>query len=129
MNPPIFVNVTTNPKDPNSAREVVRYDQFVRRLMKAQSESLEACHIALGLAGEAGELGDAIKKEYIYGKKRDIDNVIEELGDIEWYLQAAYTHYGLDRHGVIQANATKLEVRYAGLVYSDEAAQARADKA
>jgi hypothetical protein len=34
----------------------------------------------------------------------------------------------ITKQEVIQFNAEKLEKRYAGLYYSDEAAQARADK-
>lgn len=129
MNPSVFVSVSTEPGISSAERDNVRYDIFVSRLLKPLPEPLSACHIAMGLTGEAGELCDAIKKEYIYNKPRDIGHIIEELGDIEFYLQAAYTHYGLNRQDVIQLNAEKLEVRYAGLKYSDAAAQARADKA
>ena len=129
MNPSIFVSVSTEPGISSAPRENIRYDLFVSKLLKELPEALSACHIAMGVSGEAGELTDAIKKEYIYNKPRDIGHVIEELGDLEFYLQAAYNHYSLTRQEVIQLNAEKLEKRYAGLYYSDEAAQARADKA
>lgn len=128
MNPSIFVSVSKEPGIPSAERESIRYDQFVARILKPLPEQLNALHIAIGLAGEAGEAGDAIKKEYIYNKGRNITHIIEELGDLEYYLQAAYNHYGLTRQEVIQANANKLSVRYAGLYYSDDAANARADK-
>lgn len=128
MNPSIFVSVSKEPGISSAERESIRYDQFVARLLKPLPENLNALHIGLGLAGEVGELADAIKKEYIYNKPRDLGNIAEELGDLEFYLQAAYTHYGLSRIDVLQANALKLEKRYAGLYYSDEAANARADK-
>lgn len=129
MNPSIFVTVSTEPDIPSADRAILRYDHFVEKLLKPLPEALSACHIAMGICGEAGELCDAMKKEYIYNKPRDIGHVIEELGDLEYYLQAAYNHYGLSRQEVIQLNAQKLEKRYAGLYYSDSAAQARADKA
>jgi NTP pyrophosphatase (non-canonical NTP hydrolase) len=128
MNPSIFVSVSTEPGITSAERQIIRYDEFVRKLLKQLPENLNALHIALGLTGEAGELADAIKKEYIYNKPRDIKNIIEELGDLEFYLQAAYSHYGLTRSDVIQENALKLEKRYAGLYYSDESAIARQDK-
>jgi len=128
MNPPIFVSVSTEPGISSAERETIRYDQFVAKLLKQLPEPLNACHIAMGIAGEAGEFVDAVKKEYIYNKPRDVENVIEELGDLEFYLQAAYNHYGLVRSEVLQANAIKLEKRYAGLYYSDLAAIQRADK-
>ncbi len=129
MNPSIFVSVSTEPDISSAERATIRYDQFVAKLLKPLPEVGNAAHIAMGLAGEVGELCDAIKKEYVYKKPRDINHIIEELGDIEFYLQAAYNHYGLERQQVLQLNAQKLEKRYAGLYYSDEAAQVRADKA
>lgn len=108
--------------------EVVRYDQFVMGLIKPGTEQVMALHGALGVCGESGELGDAIKKEYIYGKPRDLDNIIEELGDLEFYVQYIRKHYGVSRQQVLQANADKLAKRYVNLKYSDAAAIARADK-
>lgn len=109
--------------------EVIRYDQFVRWLFKPGSEQVMALHTAIGVAGEAGELADAIKKEYIYGKPRDLPNIIEELGDLEWYMQSVRNHYGISRKSILQANADKLSKHYVSLRYSDAAAINRADKA
>lgn len=108
--------------------DTVRYDQFVRNLFKPMTETLMALHAALGVAGEAGELADAIKKEYIYGKPRDRANIVEELGDLRFYLQSVQNHYLISEQEILQANANKLSKRYAELKYSDAAAIARADK-
>lgn len=110
------------------ANETIRYDNFVNWLFKPGTEQVMALHAAIGVAGEAGELADAIKKEYIYGKKRDLDNIIEELGDLEWYMQAVRNHYGVSRKHILQTNADKLAKRYVSLRYSDAAAIDRADK-
>jgi len=127
-----FVSVEISPGNmafgEEPVREVVRYDQFVRNLFKGDAEKVMALHAALGVCGEAGELGDAIKKEYIYGKPRDLVNIVEELGDLEFYLQAVRNHYGINREYVLQCNAEKLSQRYVGLKYTDAAAIARADK-
>ena len=106
----------------------IRYDQFVRQLFKADTEPMMALHAALGVCGEAGELADAIKKQYIYGKQVNISNIIEELGDLKFFIQAVMNHYGLKEQYVLQVNANKLSVRYSGLRYTNEAAIARADK-
>jgi len=108
--------------------EVIRYDMFVRKLLKKQGDVLEILHSALGVCGEAGELADAIKKEYIYGKERDRANIVEELGDLKFYMQAVANHYGISQLEIIQGNADKLGLRYKKLQYSDQAAQERADK-
>lgn len=118
-----------NPEFPDQdEHNMVRYDMFVRMLFKADTEAMMALHGALGCAGEAGELADAIKKEYIYGKKRDRENIVEELGDLRFYMQAVMNHYGITESELLQANGNKLATRYNGLRYSDEAAIARADK-
>ena len=66
----------------------VRYDQFVKQLFKADTQELMMVHAVMGISGEAGELLDAIKKRWVYGKTLDIENVIEELGDIRFYMEA-----------------------------------------
>jgi len=84
-------------------------------------------HMALGVAGEAGELVDAIKRHAIYGKSLDVDNVIEELGDLEFYASNIRQSLGLSRELVLERNHAKLAKRY-GEKYSNQAAIARADK-
>ncbi len=108
--------------------EQVRYDSFVALLFKQMPTPLMHLHAALGVAGEAGELADAIKKEHIYGKPTDRANIVEELGDLRFYLQAVQQLYGISEQEVLQQNANKLCVRYKSLRYSDEAAISRADK-
>ena len=85
-------------------------------------------HCAIGISGEAGELLDAVKKLWVYGKPLDRTNAIEELGDIEWYMQAMRDLIGVTREDVIAANVEKLTKRYP-VKYTDELAVARLDKA
>ena len=108
--------------------DVVRYDQFVKQLFKADSGIMMQMHAALGVCGEAGELADAIKKEVIYCKPADMQNVIEELGDLRFYMQAVQNLYGITEQDILQYNANKLSKRYSSLRYSDEEAIRRADK-
>lgn len=86
-------------------------------------------HMAVGISGEAGELLDAVKCNAIYLKPLDLTNVIEELGDLEFYLQGLRDAVGVTRDQTIEANREKLAKRYQDLTYSDAAANARADKA
>ena len=106
----------------------VRYDQFVKQLFKADTQELMMVHAVMGISGEAGELLDAIKKRWIYGKTLDIENVIEELGDIRFYMEALMNILDISDREVLQANANKLAKRYKSLTYSNEAAIAREDK-
>lgn len=108
--------------------EVVDYPYFVDALFCRRAVGVEGMvHAAIGVSGEAGEILDAIKKTWVYGQPLDRENLIEELGDIEFYLQALRSLLNVPRGEVLQANMTKLRKRYP-TGYSDKAAQARADK-
>jgi NTP pyrophosphatase (non-canonical NTP hydrolase) len=85
-------------------------------------------HMAVGISGEAGELLDAIKKAVIYRKPLDVINVIEELGDLEFYMEGLRQSLSISREDCIAANIAKLGKRYESFRYSDSAAQSRADK-
>lgn len=109
--------------------EIVRYDAFVAALAKPmESFTMDLLHGAVGVAGEAGELLDAIKKNWIYNKPLDRTNIVEEIGDIRFYLQVIINALDISEQEVLQKNANKLAKRYKGIVYSDGAAIARADK-
>lgn len=111
------------------------YRDFVKSRMKPM-ETLQAdlIHMTLGVAGEAGELVDAIKKHWVYGKPLDVGNVVEELGDLLFYIQGVLnivTSQGVlapkTLEDLMVANMNKLSKRYP-TGYSDQAAIARADK-
>lgn len=85
-------------------------------------------HMAVGISGEAGELLDAIKKAVIYNKCLDRANVVEELGDLEFYMEGLRMGLGITREETLLANKVKLYKRYEGFLYTDDNAQARADK-
>lgn len=85
-------------------------------------------HMAVGISGEAGELLDAVKKAAIYCKQIDLNNVIEELGDLEFYMEGLRQGLGITREQCLTANIAKLSKRFGAGTYSDAQAQARADK-
>lgn len=85
-------------------------------------------HMALGVAGEAGEIVDAIKKSVIYQKPLDINNLKEEIGDTLFYLQGICNTIGTTLARCQSDNIEKLTARYHTGSYSDKQAQERADK-
>lgn len=85
-------------------------------------------HMAVGISGEAGELLDAVKKAVIYRKPLNLKNVVEELGDLEFYMEGLRQKLGITREETLTANKEKLGERYKGFKYSDGAAQTREDK-
>lgn len=66
---------------------------------------------ALGL-GEAGEVQDIIKKHYYHGHTMPYDKLIEELGDLLWYLACLAHLYGINLDLLMVTNIQKLEARY-----------------
>lgn len=85
-------------------------------------------HMIIGISGEAGEIGDCVKKAIIYRKPIDMDNLIEELGDLEFYMEGLRQSFGITRSQTLSHNIAKLSKRYEGLKFTNEAAQLRADK-
>lgn len=109
--------------------KLLPYAEFVKALFKRESFRHMADHARGGVCEEAGELSTAIKRHVVYNKAPDIHNIIEELGDLRFFMQAVMGLYGISEQQVLQHNAAKLMVRYEELEYSDQAAQKRADKA
>lgn len=111
------------------------FRDFVRKLSKPGSQILaeltpEDCHrlhMAVGISGEAGELLDAVKKATIYRKPLDIANIVEECGDLLFYIDGILDSIGVSLDDVIAENMEKLSIRY-GKSYSNQAAIQRADK-
>lgn len=113
-----------------------KYDEMTSALSKSGSAIIkelnptkaDLLHMAVGVAGEAGELLDAVKKATIYNKTIDHENMIEELGDLEFYMSRIRQIIGVTRDEVLEHNYKKLSKRYALGKYSNEQAQERADK-
>lgn len=98
-----------------------QYTEFVRGLESAAAKEFRPTvkesrlqHGILGLVTEAAELADALKKLQAYGKPIDETNIVEELGDLEFYLSLVRDAIGVSRDEVINANFKKLESRYPG---------------
>lgn len=114
----------------------ITHKELVSALAKPGSDIVAAItpagadlwHHATGVSGEAGELLDAVKKHVIYNKPIDRANVVEELGDLEFYMEGIRQNLGITREETIDGNIAKLSKRYEGIKYSDQSAQNRADK-
>lgn len=95
--------------------------------LEATPNKLEMSHMALGLSSDVGEVTDVIKKYVYYNQPLDIEHLMEELGDVEFFLERIRQLAGLTREKILAANVAKLTQRY-GSAYSDRAAKERKDK-
>lgn len=128
-----FVSVVA----PGFVTETIRYDKFVEKLFKVDTHKEMVHHAKGGCCEEAGELSDVLKRIVTYGNplmSLDKDGqtmyarIIEELGDLKFYMQAVMNIYNIKEQDVLQFNAQKLNKRYVKLAYSDMEALDRADK-
>lgn len=95
--------------------------------LKLTSDQAELLHAAIGIAGEAGELLDAVRKHVFDGQPLDRENVIEELGDLGFFIEAFFQIIGVTRVEIDAYNMAKLFERYKD-GYSDQQAIERKDK-
>lgn len=122
-----MTDLTSQPPYPDFVAALAKPGKAV--LADLTPTSAHLLHMAVGVSGEAGELLDAVKKHSIYAKTLDLANVVEELGDLEFYMEGLRQTLGITRQETLLANREKLAKRYASLTYSNQAAQDRADKA
>jgi NTP pyrophosphatase (non-canonical NTP hydrolase) len=131
------MSIPTSSKNPIQPHEtMIKHHEMVKALAKSgeqiaaeiNADDAHLMHMAIGISGEAGELLDAIKKQVIYRKPLDRENVLEELGDLEFYMEGIRQGLGITREQCLEANIAKLSRRYEGMKYTDDAAQERADK-
>lgn len=66
----------------------------------------------LGMCGETGEVADLLKKHYFQGHPLDVDKLINELGDVMWYIAITAQGLGVSLDQVMELNIQKLRKRY-----------------
>lgn len=77
--------------------------------MKGNAE--DTYHAIFGAVSEVGELGDAAKRRLVYGREFDPINVMEEAGDVLWYITKLVKTQGFTLADAARANIAKLDHR------------------
>lgn len=111
--------------------------EYVKNAIKTESTDFEAMndrlnddglkrllHAGIGLSTESGEFLDALKKHIFYGKELDRVNLVEEVGDLFWYIAIVADELGFKIEDVMENNISKLKARY-GDKFSEEKAENR----
>lgn len=90
---------------------MTQFDDYQKETRRtAGKDSLEI--LALGLAGEAGEVADAVKKIIGHGHPLDSVKLVRELGDCLWYVARLADVLGYSLTRVAEVNVEKLRIRY-----------------
>lgn len=87
-------------------------DYQVRIITDLGDHQKNLMHMAAGISGEAGEVLDIVKKNFAYGKPLDHAHLIEELGDIVFYINGLLWMLDTSWDEVLTTNIRKLEARY-----------------
>ena len=66
----------------------------------------------MGLCGESGEVIDLLKKHLSQGHPLNKEKMIEEVGDVAWYIAEIAYALGVDLETVLANNIKKLKERY-----------------
>ena len=82
------------------------YKDFTRKTARYPKRR-EKEYLMLGLMNEAGEVGGAYKKE-IRDRVDNTDLIIDELGDVLWYLTRLCDVYGIEISELMVNNMDKL---------------------
>lgn len=106
-----------------------RTHQVVDKITEIAPSGAWLVHAHIGLSGEVGELAAAIQRWLYYNKELDRTNVIEELGDLCWYLVQACRAMDVKLEDVMEANINKLKFRYPERYTDFHAAEENRDRA
>ncbi|MCD6590003.1 nucleoside triphosphate pyrophosphohydrolase family protein [Candidatus Woesearchaeota archaeon] len=95
--------------------EFKEYEEKARKTAVYPDRGNNLIYPVLGLAGEAGEVVEKVKK-LIRDKNREIDAAFleaikKELGDVLWYIAAICAELGISMDEVARLNIEKLYSR------------------
>jgi|GEM_PF-951992 len=89
------------------------YQKLASRTLKCEMTYKEKISmLSMGLAGEAGEVVDLLKKHVYHGHGLDVDELSKELGDVLWYVAGIATENHMTLQGIMDYNIEKLNKRY-----------------
>ncbi len=89
------------------------YQKLAQRTANPELTAIEklrnGCY---GLCGEAGECIDLLKKHEFQGHELNETKLIDELGDVLWYIAQTAVSLNTTLEEVAQRNIAKLRARY-----------------
>ena len=101
----------------NCTAKAMTLQDYQTEIKRFQNNKSTLATIALGVAGEAGEVADLVKKIVDHGiteyKGKDaLEALADELGDVLWYVARLTNYLELNLGTLARNNITKLDQRY-----------------
>lgn len=92
----------------------ISYEEFVEKgnLLNPDTTRERLLLGCIGLAGESGEVIDELKKHIFHNKDLCVDDIVEEIGDVFWYLTLLLNEFDYTIEEVLEINKKKLLNRY-----------------
>lgn len=93
----------------------MKIEEYVEKAQKtSNTEDFEnkITNAALGMAGEVGEIIDHVKKWKYQGHELNKDEIINEIGDVFWYIAELTTALDTDWEYILDKNIEKLNRRF-----------------
>ena len=88
------------------------YQEFAQRTSSTNNHFDKISNGVMGLNGEAGECIDIVKKWSYQGHPLDDEKLMEELGDVLWYIAECAEGIGYSLEEIADRNIKKLLRRY-----------------
>ena len=90
-----------------------KYQELAKRTAPDYGSYKEnSSYYYIGLNGEAGEVGEILKRHLYRGEPLDFEHLKDELGDVLWYLTMLIDQYGFKLEDIMEENINKLANRY-----------------
>ena len=90
----------------------MEFEEYARKQERTSPDGSDIVMVALGLTGESGEFADLVKKHLFQGHELDREKLIDELGDVLWYVFEGARVLGVAPSDIADRNISKLRKRY-----------------
>ena len=89
--------------------DILDYQEKAKRTVNTNLQFDEqVANLCMGLCGESGEVVDYLKKCIYHGHLVEREKLIEELGDVMWYLTNLATIFEIPMTEILYENIKKL---------------------
>ena len=88
------------------------FHEYQRSAMRTAKPDATIWEATMGLAGEAGETIDYLKKVYFHDHEYNPATLKKEIGDVLWYMALIAKIHGFSLQEVAELNIQKLWERY-----------------